>query len=124
MRRLPSAVAWSISIILALLFVAVGYSKIWGTSAAVWNSRFVNWGYPAGSQHVIGAVEIVSGLALLLPRSRKPAAASLVLVMAGALCTHLIHSELVRIISPLILGALALLLFFSPPATEYQRATS
>ena len=113
MRRLPPTIAWSLSIILAVLFVAVGFSKLEGASATRWSSRFLNWGFPVGSQYVVGAVEIISGLALLLPRSRKPAAGSLTLVMAGALCTHLIHGELPRVIAPLILGIIAFLLFFS-----------
>ena len=124
MRRLPPAITWSISIILALLFVAVGSSKIWGPSAARWGSRFVNWGFPVGSQYVVGAVEIISGLALLFPRSRRLAAGSLMLIMAGALCTHVIHAELPRLIPPLILGVLASLLFLSRPAPEHQRSTS
>ncbi len=124
MRRLSPIVNWSISIILALLFAAVGFSKLWGPSATRWGARFLNWGYPVGSQYVVGAVEIISGLALLLPRSRKPAAGSLTLVMAGALCTHLIHDELPRVIAPLILGALAFLLFFSTTPVGHQRTTS
>jgi len=112
MKRLSPAVTWSLSIFLALLFAALGSSKLWGPSAARWGERFLNLGYPAGSHYVVGAVEIVSGLALLLPRSRKAAAGSLTLVMAGAIGTHLIHGELPRVIPPLILFILALLLFF------------
>lgn len=119
MRGLSRKVNWSISIILALLFVAFGFSKLWGPSAARWSARFLNWGYPAGSQYVVGGVEIISGLALLLPRSRKAAAGCLALVMVGALCTHLIHGELPRVVAPLILGMLALLLFFSTPAVRH-----
>ena len=124
MRRISSKVTWSISILMALLFAAQGLSKFWGPSAGQWGNRFSNWGYPAGSSYIVGAVEIISGLALLLPRGRKLAAGSLMFVMMGALCTHLIHGELPRIIPPLILGALAFLLFFSAPATHHQRSTS
>jgi putative oxidoreductase len=111
MKRLSPTVTWSLSIFLALLFAALGSSKLWGPSAARWGERFLNWGYPAGSHYLVGAVEMLSGLALLLPRSRKAAAGSLMLVMVGALGTHLIHGELPRVIPPLILGVLALLLF-------------
>lgn len=121
-RRLSPTITWSISIILALLFVAVGFSKLWGPSAARWSGRFLNWGFPVGSGYVVGTVEIISGLALLFPQSRRPAAGSLMVVMAGALCTHVIHAELPRVIAPLILGILAFLLFLSPPATD-QRST-
>ena len=123
MRRLSPAATWSISIILALLFAAVGLSKLWGPSSARWSDRFLNWGYPVGFQYVVGGVEIISGLTLLVPRSRRPAAVSLTLVMAGAVGTHLIHSELPRIIAPLILGILAFLLFLSTPTVEDKRST-
>lgn len=122
MRRLSPAATWSISIILALLFAAVGLSKLWGPSSARWSDRFLKWGYPGGSQYLVGGVEIISGLALLVPRSRKPASVSLALVMAGAVGTHLIHNELPRIIAPLILGILAFLLFLSTPTVEHKRS--
>jgi len=115
LRRLSPTVTWSISITLSLLFAAQGLTKFWGPAATQWASRFLKWGYPAGSSYVVGAVEIIAGLALLLPRTRKPAAGSLVVVMAGALCTHLIHGELPRVIPPLVLGVLAFLLFSSAP---------
>lgn len=124
MRRLSPSINWLISIILALLFVAVGFSKLSGPSAARWSSRFLNWGFPIGSQYVVGAVGIINGLALLFPRSRRPAAGSLMVVTAGALYTHVIHAELPRVIVPLILGILAFLLFLSPPATQHQRSIS
>ena len=123
MRRLSPAVTWPISIILGLLFAAVGLSKLWGPSSVRWSDRFLNWGYPVGFQYVVGGVEIISGLTLLVPRSRRPAAVSLTLVMAGAVGTHLIHSELPRIIAPLVLGILAFLLFLSTPTVEDKRST-
>ena len=119
MRRLSPAVTWSISIFLALLFAAVGASKIWGASATSWSARLSNWGLPAGSRYVIGVVEMAGGLALFLPRTRKLAAASLVVTMAGALAVHLIHGELLRVIPPLILGFLSFLLFYSAPSAEH-----
>lgn len=109
MGRLSPVVTWSLSIILALLFAAVGFSKLWGPSAARWGV-----GYPLESQYVIGALEIVSGLALLLPRSRKPAAGSLTLVMAGAICTHVMHGEWLRVMPPLLLGILSRFCFSFP----------
>lgn len=123
MKILATVVTWLLSIILALLFAAVGFSKLWGPSAARWGSRLLGWGYPLGSQYVIGALEIISGLALLLPRSRKPAAGSLTLIMAGAICTHVMHGEWLRVMSPLLLGILALLLFFSAPPGEHPHSS-
>lgn len=124
MRKLSPIVTWSLSIVLALFFAAQGLAKLWGPSAVQWANRFLKWGYPAGLHSVVGVVELISGLALLHPWSRKAAAASLTVVMAGAICTHLIHGELPRVIPPLILGIPAFLLFFSSPLVEHQRSTS
>ena len=124
MKKLSSIVTWSISIVLALFFVAQGLTKLWGPSAMQWAARFLKWGYPVGFHSVIGVVEIISGLALLLPWTRKPAAASLMVVMAGAFCTHLIHGEPLRIIPPLILGIPAFLLFFSGSPIKRRDSSS
>lgn len=124
MRKLSPIVTWSISIVLALFFAAQGLAKLWGPSAVHWANRFLKWGYPAGFHSVVGIIEVISGLALLLPWSRKGAAVSLTVVMAGAIGTHLIHGELLRVIPPLILGILAFLLFFSGPVREHQRSSS
>jgi uncharacterized membrane protein YphA (DoxX/SURF4 family) len=109
--RVPGAVVWACAIFVAGAFVLVGVSKVDGASALRWTERFVHWGYPAGTQYVVGGLEILGGLGVLIPRWRRPAAATLVALMAGALCTHAVNAELPRLIPPLILGGLAFLLY-------------
>jgi putative oxidoreductase len=109
--KVPGAVVWACAIVLAGLFVLVGVSKIQGPSALRWAERFVHWGYPAGTHYVVGGLEILGGLGVLIPRWRRPAAATLVALMAGALCTHAISAEFPRLIPPLVLGGLAFLLY-------------
>jgi uncharacterized membrane protein YphA (DoxX/SURF4 family) len=62
---------------------------------------------------LIGILEILSGLALLIPRIRRPAAATMIGLMIGALGTHLVHGELRRLIPPLVLGGLAFVVWRS-----------
>jgi putative oxidoreductase len=121
MMRLSPKAAWAISIPLALFFVAQGLLKFWGPASGHWADRFAGWGYPAGSHYVVGAIEILGALALLLPRIRIFAAGALILVMAGAFCTHLVHREFPRTIPPLVLGFLAYLVLFSGRAKEQQK---
>ena len=104
---------WVGAISLAVAFVAVGVSKLAGASAMRWAERFANWGYPATASYVVGVFEILGGLGLLFPRWRR--AASLVLggLMVGALATHVVHAEFSRVIPPLVLGGLALLMYWS-----------
>jgi putative oxidoreductase len=106
---LPKAVVWTCAIVLALAFVFAGISKVTGPSAARWAERFAQWGYPAGTHYVIGVVEVLGGIGLLVPAWRRAAAATLVVIMLGALGTHAVHAEFPRLIPPLVLGGLALL---------------
>lgn len=113
MIRLPRAAAWACAIFLAVAFVLIGISKLEGPSAVRWTERFGHWGYPANARYVIGVLEVLGGLGVLIPRWRRAAAAMLVALMIGALCTHALQGEFARLIPPLILGVLALLLYSS-----------
>jgi uncharacterized membrane protein YphA (DoxX/SURF4 family) len=108
--RLPRAALWACAIVLAVAFVLVGISKLEGPSALRWADRFANWGFPANTQYLIGMAEILGGIGVLIPRWRRVAAAMLVAIMIGALCTHVARAEFPRLIPPLVLGGLAFLL--------------
>jgi putative oxidoreductase len=103
------------AILLALFFALVGWSKVAGPSGINWAIRLSHWGYPASSRYVIGGVEILAGLGLLVPPLRRAAAMTLIVVMAGALGTHLMHGEFVRVLPPLILGGLSFGLYSWQP---------
>ncbi len=111
MKRLRKTGLWIFSIFLACVFVAVGLSKIEGSSATRWAQRFVHWGYPAGSQYAVGAMEIIAGIAMLIPALRKAAAWIVMAIMMGALYTHVRHGEFLRLLPPVFLGALACIVF-------------
>jgi putative oxidoreductase len=112
--RLPRAAVWTCAIVMAIAFVFVGVSKLEGPSAMRWTERFEGWGYPAHAQYVVGAFEILGGFGVLIPRWRRAAAAILVALMIGALCTHAVHAEFMRLIPPVVLGVLAFLLYSLP----------
>jgi putative oxidoreductase len=113
MVRLRNAAVWVGTIFLAVAFVAVGLSKLEGTSAIRWSERFGQWGYPADAAYVVGVIEIVGGLGVLIPRWRRTASLTLSVLMAGALSTHLVHAEFPRVIPPLVLGGVACLMYWS-----------
>ena len=117
--KLPKAAVWAIAILLAVVFVYAGVSKVGGPSASGWAGRLARWGYPPDTRYVNGALEMLGGLGVLIPRCRRAAAAVLVAVMVGALCTHAVHGELPRLIPPLVLGGLAFLLY--SPRTRSTR---
>jgi putative oxidoreductase len=112
---LPRAAVWMCAIFLAVAFVFVGILKLEGPSAVRWTERFVQWGYPANAQYVIGVLEILGGVGVLIPRWRRAAAATLGVLMIGALGTHAVHAEFLRLIPPLVLGGLAFLMYSAHP---------
>ena len=114
MKKVLRALVLAITILLAVIFVMIGFSKLAGESSVRWAARFAHWGYPALLRPIVGAVEMIGGIALLLPRATRPAAASLMVVMAGACYTHLSHQEPLRIGPCLVLGALLILIWRQP----------
>ena len=114
MMRLSRVAVWTCAVLLAVAFVLVGMSKLEGASALRWADRLESWGDPANARYVIGVLEILGGLGVLIPRWRRAAAAILVALMIGALCTHAVHGEFPRLIPPLVLGGLAFFLLYSP----------
>ena len=111
MSKPRNAIVWSCAIALAVVFGLTGTSKLIGAASARWAERFALWGYPAGTSYLVGVAEILGAAGVLLRRSRRIAAVTLMVIMAGAALTHVIHGELPRVIPPLVLGAVALLLF-------------
>lgn len=113
MVKTRKAAVWAGAIVLAVAFVAVGILKLVGVSAIRWGERFEQWGYPANTHYVVGLLEVLAGLGLLIPDWRRAASLTLIVLMVGALGTHLVNAELARVVPPLVLGGLAVLIYRS-----------
>lgn len=111
MNKLSRLAMFVCSLLVAAVFVYVGASKLGGASSVGWAERFARWGYPANAHYLVGLLQIVGGIGVLVPKWRRAAAALLIVLMIGAFFTHIIHSEFSRVIPPLVLGALALVLY-------------
>jgi uncharacterized membrane protein YphA (DoxX/SURF4 family) len=111
---------WAAAIVMGLLFVFVGLSKLAGPSGTHWALRLSQWGYPPASRYVIGVIEILAGLGFLVPFVRRLAAVTLIVVMAGAFVTHLLHGEFVHLLPPLILAGLSYGLYTWQPCASQK----
>ena len=66
-------------------------------------------------------LEILGGLGVLIPNWRRAAAATLVVLMIGALGTHAVHGEFPRLVPPIVLGGLALLMYVARLRPDRQQ---
>ena len=78
---------WTIVAILSLSFLGSGFPKIDPGPGMV--RRFEAWGYGTGFATVVGIVELLGGLLILVPKTRRLGAGLIVIDMVGAIYTHL-----------------------------------
>jgi len=109
MNKLRTIGVWILQVLLAALFAIQGIVKLSGSPA--WVSRFRGWGYPDHFYFVVGLVELIAAIALLIPRVAKLGALLLIVVMAGATATHVVHRE-PQVFTPLVLIALLLITLY------------
>lgn len=86
MTRLKTIGIWLLQIFLAVLMVGPGAQKF---TSPVWQRMFRTWGYPDHFYLVIGAIEVVAGIGLLVPKVASASAITLMVVMAGAAVTQI-----------------------------------
>ena len=107
--RTRAIVTWTLSVLLALLFLVSGTGKLLNleaTGGLRFDEQFEAWGYPAWVRLPVGLAEVVGALLLLVPLARPYSAAGLTGVMAGAVATHLRVDEAAAAPIPLLLGVL------------------
>ena len=88
MRFLATGGKWLLAVLLAVLMVGPGSQKF---TSPVWERMFRTWGFPDGFYLVIGAIEVVAGIGLLIPKVASASALLLAVVMAGAAATQILR---------------------------------
>ena len=99
-KKVQKYISWALQIILGLLFLAAGAGKF--LAAEVWIEKFSNWGYPDNFYLFIGVVEVLAAILLFIPKFTKQAAMFLLVVMLGAVLTHIFNQEAAELIRPII----------------------
>lgn len=82
---------WVLQVLLALAFLGTGSAKLTGAEVAV--AIFETMGTDAWLPYILGILEIVGGVALLVPRLTGLAASAFVVLLVGALLSHAIWGE-------------------------------
>jgi len=91
-----------VSGLLTALYLFTGYGKVSGAQAAV--DGFTRYGHSDGFRMFIGSAEISGAIGLWIPRLAFWAAAGLIIIMIGAVYTHVTFAEAPY--APLVAGLL------------------
>jgi putative oxidoreductase len=86
-RQLAAFGLWSVTIVLAGMFLFAGGSKLAGVAAMV--ELFDAVGVGQWLRYLTGGIEVLSAVAILVPPLSAFGAAALAVTMVGAIATHL-----------------------------------
>ena len=84
--RVLNVALWVLQVLLALMFVMAGASKVFGEAVMV--EMFATIGVGQWFRHVVGVLEIAGAVGVLIPRLSGLAALGLVCLMVGAAITN------------------------------------
>lgn len=107
---------WVLAVVLALAFGFAGFSKLSGNAMSV--GMFEHFGYPIFFMYFIGACELAGALGLVFGQiidARLPrlAAMGLLVIMLGAIVTHVLRDPIEKMIPAVMLVVLLLGLLYA-----------
>ncbi len=103
--KTKNIILWTISGLLAVAYLLSGASKlILDPEGSA--EQFQAFGLPAGMATFIGVCEMAGGIGLLIPRLASLAASGLVIIMLGAIYSHVTYTPIVMALPALVLGSL------------------
>lgn len=79
---------WLPAVLLVLIFVPQGLAKFNDSSG--WAQAFRVWGYPDWFRITVGTLELLAAVLLIAGRTAALGAITIILIMLGAMATHLI----------------------------------
>jgi putative oxidoreductase len=86
MKYVRVTVVWLVTVLMAVVMTGSGVEKF---TKHAWERMFRVWGYPDHFFQVIGAIEVLCGVGLLVPRIAAYCASTLSVVMIGAAITQI-----------------------------------
>ncbi|MBO2012674.1 DoxX family protein [Hymenobacter negativus] len=79
-------IAWILQALLAAAFIMSGFMKLKDIGKTV--EMFGSMGLPAVVTYLVAGGELLGGIGLLIPRTVRPAALGLIIIMIGAVVIH------------------------------------
>ncbi|MFI6321088.1 DoxX family protein [Nonomuraea sp. NPDC050556] len=112
---------------LAAEFVVGAITKFWPGPTffgPAYSVKFADWGYPSYARFVVGAIELACAILLAYPdrRTRFLGASTLMLVLVGAVTTHIVnHDALYESVSaPLHLAIMTIIALSTWPVRYFD----
>jgi uncharacterized membrane protein YphA (DoxX/SURF4 family) len=105
-------VLWVLRIVLAVAFLGAGATKLLQPKVKLRERMAWVDDFSGTMVKAIGAAEVVGAIGLLIPALTPFAAAGLVIIMVGAVITHIRRKEGPMVFPPLVLLALSAALAF------------
>lgn len=99
-RMVLDAVLWVFALFLAWVFIRQGTAKFSDTSG--WARAFRVWHFPVWFRVLIGVLETSAALLLLTRRTAFAGAVIIILVMLGAMSTHLYWGQSRQVTSEIL----------------------
>ncbi|MDM5281088.1 DoxX family protein [Paenibacillus silvae] len=90
-------------VVLAGVFVMTGVNKVTGAEMMI--ETFESFSYPTWTMYLLGALELLSAVGLLIPRTRILASGVLTFILIGAVGSHLIYAQYAAVPFPAVLLA-------------------
>lgn len=103
-------VLWIFALFLAWVFIRQGSSKFSDTSG--WARAFRTWHFPVWFRVMIGVIETAAALLLLTRRTAFAGAILIIVVMIGAMATHIYWGRPTQVTSEIMPLTLATLVAF------------
>ncbi len=117
--RSKNTLTWVLAGLLALVFIASGFTKLLGAEMQVKN--IASWGYPAWTIFPIGLSEIAIGIGVLLPAFQKLTAYGIFPWAIIAVITHLQAGQANMIGTPVVIAILAFAMLWALKAKVKQQ---
>ena len=97
-EKLNTVIGWVLTGVVALILWLNGVGKLMNSPAAI--AEFEHWGYSRLFMYTVGTLEVFAGLFLVAPQMSIYGAFLVIILMLGAVVTHILHDPVINVLRP------------------------